>query len=328
MASTYSPQLRLELIATGEQSGTWGVTTNSNLGTLIEQAIAGVASVSMGSDANYTLTALDGASDESRCMILSITSVGSLTATRDIICPDATKLYFVRNATTGGQSIRIKTSAGTGITIPNGTTSVVYCDATNVLNAVTWLSSLSLTTALTTANGGTGLSSAGTAGNVLMSNGSVWASTALIPSGTRMLFQQTSAPSGWTKETNATYNDAALRFQTSTVTTGGADGFSSVFGSSVNTGSHTLTTTEIPAHSHGVTDPGHIHAVTPSNNIVFRPSGSVGGTEVSSSTTANLTVNSATTGITIDNAGGGTGHVHPMDNFDLKYVDCIIAAKD
>lgn len=137
MASTYSTRLRYELIATGEQSGTWGDTTNTNLGTLIEQSIAGVASVSFPSDANYTLTALDGQSDEARNMILSVTSGVTLTTTRDLICPTQQKLYFVKNGTTGGRAIRIKTSAGTGITIPNGETMVVFCDGTNVVNAVT-----------------------------------------------------------------------------------------------------------------------------------------------------------------------------------------------
>lgn len=129
MASTYSSRLRIELIGTGEQSGTWGNTTNTNLGTLIEESIAGVASITM-SDANYTLTTANGATDQSRQAVLLLT--GTLTATRNVICPSVQKIYLVDNATSGGQDIVIKTSAGTGVTVANGKTALVYCDGTNV----------------------------------------------------------------------------------------------------------------------------------------------------------------------------------------------------
>jgi hypothetical protein len=132
MPSTYSSRLRLELMATGENPGTWGTTTNTNLGTLLESSIAGRAAVSM-TDADYTLTANNGSADEARNMILNIS--GTLTATRNVICPTVSKLYFVRNATTGGQSIVIKTASGSGITVPNGATAAVFCDGTNVVDA-------------------------------------------------------------------------------------------------------------------------------------------------------------------------------------------------
>lgn len=133
MPSTYSNRLRLELIATGEQSGTWGDTTNTNLGTLLDQAIAGVATITM-SDANYTLTTADGATDEARQAVIVLT--GTLSASRNVICPDKQKVYIVKNSTTGGFSIVFKTSAGTGVTVANGITVIVYCDGTNV-NLVT-----------------------------------------------------------------------------------------------------------------------------------------------------------------------------------------------
>jgi hypothetical protein len=117
MASTYSDRLRLELIGTGEQSGTWGATTNTNLGTLIDQAIAGMASITM-TDANYTLSNLNGSSDEARRIILKVGGTNS--ASRDVICPAKEKFYTVYNNTTGGFPIVLKTSGGTGFTIPNG----------------------------------------------------------------------------------------------------------------------------------------------------------------------------------------------------------------
>ena len=133
MPSTYSSNLRLELIGTGEQAGTWGTTTNTNLGTLIEQAIAGYATVTI-LDTDYTLTANNGASDQARSMGLNIVSSVTLTATRNVICPSVSKLYVVRNATTGGQSIVIKTSAGSGITVANGATAIVLCNGTDVID--------------------------------------------------------------------------------------------------------------------------------------------------------------------------------------------------
>jgi hypothetical protein len=133
MPLTYSSNLRLTLIGDGEQAGTWGQLTNTNLGTLIEQAIAGYSTVSI-TDANYTLTSINGATDEARSMALNITSSVTLTATRNVICPSVSKLYVVKNATTGGQSIVIKTSAGTGITVANGATAIVLCDGTDVID--------------------------------------------------------------------------------------------------------------------------------------------------------------------------------------------------
>lgn len=142
MASTYSSRLRLELIGTGEQSGIWGDTTNTNLGTLIDEAVAGVSAITM-TDANYTLTSSDGATDQARKAVLVLS--GTLSATRNVICPSSQKVYVVKNSTTGGQSIVIKTSAGTGITVPNGGTAFVYCDGTNVLAAHDAFSTLTTT---------------------------------------------------------------------------------------------------------------------------------------------------------------------------------------
>lgn len=128
MASTYSSRLRIELIGTGEQSGIWGDTTNTNLGTLIEEAIAGVATITM-TDANYTLTEADGATDQSRQAVLVLT--GTLSAGRNVIAPSEQKVYIVKNSTTGGFATTIKTSGGTGYAVGNGKTVLVYCDGTD-----------------------------------------------------------------------------------------------------------------------------------------------------------------------------------------------------
>jgi hypothetical protein len=130
MASTFSPSLRLELIGDGDQSGIWGQTTNNNLGTLIEQAVTGVTTINI-IDANYTLTNFNGVADEARNAVITIT--GTLSAQRNIIAPLAEKIFTFRNATTGGFAIQVIGSSGTGVVIPNGATTSIYCDGTNFL---------------------------------------------------------------------------------------------------------------------------------------------------------------------------------------------------
>lgn len=128
MASTYSPLLRIELIATGAQAGLWGNTTNTNLGTLIEQAIAGTASISV-TAGNVTLTENNGASDQSRCMALLVT--GSAGVSRNIIAPASSKLYIVSN--TADAAVVLKTSSSTGLTIPTGITQFAYYNGTDFI---------------------------------------------------------------------------------------------------------------------------------------------------------------------------------------------------
>jgi len=135
MASTYSTNLKIELMGTGENSGTWGTITNTNLGTAFEQAVIGLGNPDYTSDANLTITLTNSnASQAARCLVLNVTSAfGSLTATRELIVPTIQKQYIVQNNTTGGQSITVKTSGGTGITVPNGRKAHLYVDGTNVI---------------------------------------------------------------------------------------------------------------------------------------------------------------------------------------------------
>ena len=133
MASTYSPSLKLTLIGDGDQSGIWGQTTNTNLGTLLEQAITGVQSITM-VDANYTLTNFNGVTNEARNAVLVVT--GTNNAIRDLIPPVVEKLYTIVNNTTGGFAIRVIGGSGTGVNIPNGATCLVYCDGTNFVNGL------------------------------------------------------------------------------------------------------------------------------------------------------------------------------------------------
>lgn len=129
MPSQYSTDLRIELIQTGEQSGTWGTTTNNNLGTLIEDAIAGMASVTT-NISPYTLTAINGAADQARCAALQLqTTTG---ANFIVVVPTVTKLYVVKNVDTT-YSVTVKTAAGSGVIVPPLKTALLRCDGTNVV---------------------------------------------------------------------------------------------------------------------------------------------------------------------------------------------------
>ena len=141
--STYSSNLKIELIGTGEQSGTWGATTNNNFANVFEQAIVGRGNPNYASDADLTLTYIDSvASQTARNLYLNVTSSvgGGLTTTRNLVVPTINKTYVVENNTTGGQSIVVKTSAGTGVTVPNGKRVALYVDGTNVVAAFNHLS--------------------------------------------------------------------------------------------------------------------------------------------------------------------------------------------
>ena len=132
MASTYSTDLRLELIGSGEQSGVWGSTTNLNLGSLVEQAVAGVETIAITS-ANQALTAFYGAVDQSRNAVLVLTS----SAAANVYVPPVSKVYIVRN--TGAFAITIynstvlgnTTPAGSGIIVPSGVTSYIFTDGSS-----------------------------------------------------------------------------------------------------------------------------------------------------------------------------------------------------
>jgi hypothetical protein len=132
MPSTYSSNLRIELIASGEQANQWGITTNTNLGTLIEQAIAGLASIDV-TAGDVTLTALNGTTDQSRQMVLSVT--GTPGVARYILAPAVSKVYVVANDSTEDVDI-ITTAVGSlGVTVTPGTSTIVYTDGVDFFTA-------------------------------------------------------------------------------------------------------------------------------------------------------------------------------------------------
>jgi len=136
MATAYTTSLKLALPTQGELTGTWGDTLNNQVTSMIEEAVAGLKTINTWSTNSATLSTADGSTSESRAAILNLTDTTSdLSGAGTVICPAASKVYIVKNAT--GQTITVKTASGSGIAIPDGTTGFVYCDGTNVLEALT-----------------------------------------------------------------------------------------------------------------------------------------------------------------------------------------------
>ena len=130
MASTFSTDLKLELMATGENAGTWGTKTNTNLN-LIQQAIAGFQSIDVAS-ADVTLVMTDASISNARNMVLKFT--GTLTANRTVNLPDSIeKFYILQDSTTHGAfTLTFKTVSGTGFTLDEGKIHAGFSDGTNV----------------------------------------------------------------------------------------------------------------------------------------------------------------------------------------------------
>jgi hypothetical protein len=142
MPSTYSP-LKIELPATGEQSGTWGNTTNTNLGTALEEAITGSANVTF-SSGNVTLTLTDtNASQVARNLRLNLIGVTG-GSTRTLTVPAIKKLYLVSNNC--ADSVIVGNSTGATVTVPAGNNIFIYNDGTDVLNAITYITALNAAT--------------------------------------------------------------------------------------------------------------------------------------------------------------------------------------
>ena len=348
MASTYST-LKVELIGTGDQTGTWGTTTNDNLSIALGEAITGSADVAF-SSADVTVTLTDtNAAQTARNLRLNLT--GTSGGARQLILGSGCqveKLYLINNGL--ADAVTVKNTSGTGIVVPAGSSMFVYNNGTNVVEALK---------AIPVAAGGTGLAtltannvllgngtsavqfvSPSTNGNVLTSNGTTWTSAApaaggtVIPAGTVMLFAQTAAPTGFTKNTT-TGDNSALRVVTGTASTGGSVGFTTAFASQTPTGSisvtsisgtvgnTTLSTPQIPSHNHTAT-----FAADPYGGPLSSIPGSFGGTM------------STPRVVTTSSTGGGGAHDHPFSgsgsgtftgnaiNLAVQYIDVIRATKD
>ena len=150
--STYS-NLKIELMATGDNASTWGAVTNTNLGTALEEAIVGSNPVTFASaDVTLTLSDDNGTQPARNLRLNLIGTTGG--STRNLVVPSIQKPYIVNN--TCADSVVVKTAAGSGITVPTGKTMWVYSNGTDVVAVTTHLTSLTLGAPLPIASGGTG----------------------------------------------------------------------------------------------------------------------------------------------------------------------------
>jgi hypothetical protein len=299
MPSSYSPNLRIELIAPGEQAGTWGTTTNTNLGTLVEDAISGLSTVSVIS-ANQALTALNGAADQSRNAILELTT--STGANFAVYAPPESKQYTIFNsssyvATIYNSTVLGNTTAGgTGVVIPAGKTVTVWSDGTDFAFQNTLF------------DGTLGSSTTGTT-QTFGTNNTTVATTAFVQAALQALHPVGSV---YINATNNTNPGTLLGFGTWAAFGAGRvpvgfDASDPLFDTAEETGgskdaivvSHTHTATSV------VTDPGHRHNFTTYNGAPFSGSNPWFANDVNNPVTQNTTI--ATTGITVATTNASTG---------------------
>ena len=347
MASTYTERFKLEKMETGANANTWGNRTNNNLD-VVDAFGGGYISKSVAGSADVTLTTGNAdATTESANKVIELT--GALTGDIKVLVPAVENEYVFFNNTTGSQTLTIAATGHTanGIAIAQGAYSHVYCEGSATFGIKNAVDKLGATTFKGDVTGGDG-------NIILRTNGAVTATTFIgsgsnltgvepFPSGTKQVFYQASAPTGWTQDTATALGNAAMRVVVGTGGgTGGSDTFQTTFGSSRTTesksltvsgsvsgtvGSTSLSTPQIASHNHPFT------VVQFNNETPPQPS--------TASHRCNYT-NPATN--STNNAGGGGSHTHPfsgtltsattgsdsfaMPNMDLKFANVIIAAKD
>ena len=343
MASTYSSNFKLEKMATGANANTWGTRTNNNLDVL-DAFGAGYLSKSVAGSANITLTTGDAdATAEAANKVIELT--GALTGDIVVFVPAVEGEYVFFNNTTGSQTLTIAATGHTanGIVIAQGAYSHVYNDGTanyKMYNAVDKLGATTFEGAVTAGDGNIILRTNGAvAATTYTGDGSNLTGVEPFPSGTKQVFYQASAPTGWTKDTTAALNEATMAVVTGTGGgTGGTTAFFSSFLATTNksapgqpvsgsvsgtVGATTLTTPTIASHTHGLNRRS-------GNPTPDQPLATPFGEQPADPTPA-----------TTQAAGGGGSHTHPFSGTltsataavtipaaDVKYANVIIAAKD
>lgn len=332
MSSTYSPDLRLELIGTGDQAGVWGSTTNTNLGTLIENAVAGYTSVAVAASPQ-ALTALDGAEDQARFAAIALTT--STGANFTVCIPPNSKLYTFYNSTAYIATISNSTvkngivlSGGTTVAIPAGKTMSVWSDGTNVAQQT---DNFVGTPTAPTAAFGTNTTQLATTAFVqaalqaLHPIGSIYTSTSSTNPGTSFGFGTWVAygagrvlignGGGYTAGATGGSADAIVVSHTHTASSSSSSSFS---GSTSSTGTqsadHThsvsaTTGTESASHSHAISisDPGHSHTIQQASGQADPKTNQVVGTANAGSS---LSTSSAFTGISASAGTQSANHTH------------------
>jgi hypothetical protein len=170
--ATYTTNLGFVKPAVGDAAGTWGTTINASLTDMLEEAISGYVSIDISGDTTLS-TNVTGVTCQARHAIIKLISSGSLSSNANIIVPDLAKIWVINNATTGGQTVTVKTANDAGVVVPNGKTGIIYCDGADVLEAgtstagnATMGGTLDVTGAVTMAAAATVGTTLGVTGNV------------------------------------------------------------------------------------------------------------------------------------------------------------------
>jgi hypothetical protein len=289
MSSTYSTNLAIELIGAGEQAGNWGSTTNTNLGTLIEQAISGYVTQAVSTGTDTTITIPNGATGVARNMFIELTGTGGTNT--NLIVPANKKLYYIYNNTSSGQ-VTVKVSGQTGISVINGSKVTLVCNGTDIVVANNYVN-----TALT------GVPTAPTAS--VGTNTTQIATTAFVQAAATPI--STAYPVGSIYLSTVSTNPATslgfgtwVAFGAGRVLIGDGGGYSAgTTGGSADAivVSHTHTATSV------VTDPGHLHSgvYTPGSGESFGFVGSNPYLSASRNTATN------TTGISVATTNASAG---------------------
>jgi len=322
MASTYSDRLKLELQGTGENAGTWGDKTNNNLGVL-DAFAGGYLSKSVAGSADVTLTTANAsATAESSNKVIELT--GTLTGNITVFIPAKENNYFIYNNTAGSYTVSIAPTGHTAnnTVIAQGAKTLVYCKSNRVEDL--FGDDLKVTGSVTATS--------------FVGSGASLTGIDAFPAGTSMLFQQTAAPTGWTKQT--THNNKSLRIVSGSAGTGGSNTFTAAFntnqtvsgttgGTAVtitgSTAGHSLTQAELPDVTLATTQKCKTEDKGPLN----RGSSSGGGAGYETIDVPLGGSDSAHTHAAGTLAGGS--HTHSFSdtfNLNVQYVDFIIANKD
>ena len=320
MASTFSDRLKLELQASGENAGTWGDKTNNNL-EVIDAFVNGYLSKSVAGSSDVTLTTADAsATAESSNKVIELT--GTLTGNINVFLPAKESNYVIFNNTSGSHTLSVAPTGHTanGVAITQGSHTMIYNKSDRCVDVLG--------------------AKVGTTATTYFGSGANLTGIDIIPAGSLMLFQQSSAPTGWTKAT--AHDNKALRVVTGSASSGGSNTFAAAFNNDQtvsgttsstsvtitgSTASHTLTVDQIPSHDH-----------REGSNSEF-------GTTSSTYTGATRNTGNANDGrnFQTETTGGGQGHSHNVGslaggahthtfsdtfNLDVQYVDVIICSKD
>jgi hypothetical protein len=290
MVSTYTTNKNIEKPGSGDYANTWNVPVNSDWD-VIDRSFGGVQVMNPTSVSGTVVLTSTQYQPQILVVGASISATATLTANVNYQIPSGVGgVWTVYNNTTGAFTITIS-SGGGGTTqeISQGLHTLVYSDGTNIFRAENSVPTI-------------------------------------IPAGTKMLFFQAAAPTGWTQYTT-NIDNRALRVVDGAAGggVGGAVGFSDVFSGSNSVGSTAITEAQMPSHTHGVNDPGHIHGLSQlwsNNNILGRQ----GFFDRALAGPTGYTTDGATTGIYLNYTGGGNGHTHTIPA--LSYANVIICTKN